>query len=362
MVVARRHIGETFVKAILHQPFETLPSYFAPPGTAGGSSANGDTAADEACSQAVVVRLWRNIPDLYTGTPKNIVLPSFAEPFWQSCIDRVDIVKGRRRYRVCAVGTPGIGKTFTTPLLLRMLLLKNSTVVYIRRSIDSSSWHYEFVPTSNNEHEGEIPYTVNVYPETPIYLEHDIPSLEEPSTYLVVDSGTSNDSCDPEEDFLARVIIISSPNEKHWGAGSFQKRVGGQCGVFRYYPLWNLTDVLSGLDGFDSAVHLSQQQLADRYRQVGGVPRNLFADTEEYQNILETQDNAVEAIESNYVPRIVSGTMDPIGHLNGGVPKSAAIGIALDQNDHGTFTKRKAVPVSAAVAEMVFTLHTNALE
>ena len=357
MVVARRHIGETFVKAILHQPFETLPSYFAPPGTAGGSSANGDTAADEACSQAVVVRLWRNIPDLYTGTPKNIVLPSFAEPFWQSCIDRVDIVKGRRRYRVCAIGTPGIGKTFTTPLLLRMLLLKNSTVVYIRRSVDLDSWYYEFIPTSD----GKNPYVVNVYPEDSMKVRQ-FSSLKEPSAYYVVDPGKSKISCDPKPSFKARVIIISSPNEKHWGANEFSKHRGSQSGVFHYFPLWNLTDVLSGLDGFDSAVRLSPQQLADRYRQVGGVPRHLFADTEEYQNILETQDNAVEAIESNHVPRIVSGQMDPIGHLNGGVPKSAAIGIALDQNDHGTFTKRKAVPVSAAVAEMVFTLHTNALE
>ena len=31
-----------------------------------------------------------------------------------------------------------------------MLLLKGSTVVYIRRSVDRSSWFYEFVPSFNN--------------------------------------------------------------------------------------------------------------------------------------------------------------------------------------------------------------------
>ena len=68
-----------------------------------------------------------------------------------SCIDTVeDIDPQYNRYRVCAVGTPGIGKTFTTPLLLRILLLKKppSTVVYIRRSAEGGSWFYEFVSTS----------------------------------------------------------------------------------------------------------------------------------------------------------------------------------------------------------------------
>ena len=131
-LVARR-VGEIFVDAILNQPFETLPN-----------------KREEGAAEGEM-RLWRNIPDreelddiedledLEEGKGLvNIVRRSILEPFWQSCIDGVDIVKGRRRYRVCAVGTPGIGKTYTTPLLLRMLLLKNSSVVYIRRTVEAS--------------------------------------------------------------------------------------------------------------------------------------------------------------------------------------------------------------------------------
>jgi len=363
MVAARRHLGEEFVKVILTQPFETLPKY-KPSATIGSASVTSETAADKECSQAVV-RVCRNIPDLYTDTQKNIVLPSFAEDFWQNCIDRVEGLFPNDRTRVCAVGTPGTGKTCTTPLLLRMLLLQGSTVVYIRRSIDYSSWYYKFIPNqnANKKHDGEIPYTVNVYPEES-NGPFDFPSLEEPSTYLVVDPGTSNDSCDPEEDFLARVIIISSPNEKHWGANEFSKHRGSQSGVFHYFPLWNLTDVLSGMDGFDSAVRLSPQQLADRYRQVGGVPRHLFADTEEYQNILETQVNAleaVEAIEPWQALRIASGKMDPIGHMDNGTPKSAVIGIELGDSEYGRFVRDKAVPISTAVAEKLYSLHIQTL-
>ena len=63
-----------------------------------------------------------------------------------------------------------------------------------------------------------------------------------------------------------------------------------------------------------------EEQIAERYRQIGGVPRNLFADEEEYQNILEMQDNAVEAIEPEQALWIMSGEMNPIGHLYGGAP------------------------------------------
>ena len=68
------------------------------------------------------------------------------------------------------------------PLLLRMLLLQRSTVVYIRRSNDRTSWFYEFVP----KRDGEINVTVNVYPEASNNLTGKIPSLFETSTYYVV--------------------------------------------------------------------------------------------------------------------------------------------------------------------------------
>ena len=282
------------------------------------------------------------------------------EPFWQSCIDEVESLDPDDRTRVCAVGTPGIGKTFTTPLLLRMLLLKNSSVVYIRRTEERDSWFYEFIPTSD----GKNPYVVNVYPEESTKF-RDIPSLRGPSAYYVVDPGMSKVSCDPKPSFKARVIIISSPNDRHWGGEEFEKYRGGQRGVFHFYPLWNLNEVLCGLGYFSPNVTLSPQQVAERYRQVGGVPRHLFEDERNYRKLLVKQENAAVGVNAEQARRIVSGKLDPLGNLNSKFPKSAVIGIELADDDNGTFTERKAVPISIAVAEKlahILSSHHDALE
>ena len=222
-MAARQQIGKEFLDAILNNPFETLPSYNAT------DAFGAEEEEGEGTPGVGEMRLWRDIPDLdRNGTLGNIVLRSIVEPFWQSCIDRVEGLDPDDRYRVCAIGTPGIGKTFTTPLLLRMLLLKNSTVVYIRRSPERKSWYYEFIPTSAG-------YAVNVYPEAS-KDPFDFPSLEEPSACYVVDPGEGKVSCCPMSTFPARVIVISSPNDRHWGGGIFRKYRGGQRGKFNYYP------------------------------------------------------------------------------------------------------------------------------
>lgn len=51
--------------------------------------------------------------------------------------------------------------------------------------------------------------------------------------------------------------------------------------------------------------------------------------------------------------------MNTVGFFGNGSPKSAVIGIALADNDDGTFTEEKAVPASTFVAEKVFQRRRN---
>ena len=66
--------------------------------------------------------MWvmRDVVKLETGTKQDIIIRRVAKPFWDECIDLLNA--SNMRNHVCAVGTPGIGKTASTPFLIRMLL------------------------------------------------------------------------------------------------------------------------------------------------------------------------------------------------------------------------------------------------
>jgi hypothetical protein len=83
------------------------------------------------------MRVIKNLRCLETGERDSYFSPiirDITEPFWQPCINIVETPGCR--YRVCAVGTPGIGKTTDTSYLIRMLLLMNKTVVYHIRTVE----------------------------------------------------------------------------------------------------------------------------------------------------------------------------------------------------------------------------------
>jgi hypothetical protein len=186
--------------------------------------------------------VMRKVVTLERGVARDVVIRKVTQPFWQACINAVDppppppslaVAPGQQaampteQLRVCAVGTPGIGKTACTPLLIRMLLKKKKTVVYRVRAPEDSGWIYEFVPGSNERD----PITANVYPEQA--FKSGVPSLREPSTFYVVDPGGTTDTCDPSPRFRPKVIIVSSPDSKHWGANEFCKERADLEGVIK---------------------------------------------------------------------------------------------------------------------------------
>ena len=177
----------------------------------------------------------------------------------------------------------------------------------------------------------------------------------------MVDPGETKESCYPGASFKPRLIIISSPDERYWGGGEFQKLRGKKTGVFRYFPLWSVAEIQRGWVHFSRNVTLSPRQIAERYRQVGGVPRNLIAGEKVYNETLETQEGAANLITLQQAQDIVNGKMNTVGLLSNGSPKSAVVGIALADDDGGMYSKRKAVPVSTLAAENVFKRHIQDL-
>jgi hypothetical protein len=120
----------------------------------------------------------RNVVELETGMRGNIVIRNSEESFWQACIKTLNTPS--KRYRVCAVGTPGTGKTALTTILICMLVKDRQTVVYLIRTDEKAGWYYEFTPDKESAH-----ITAKVYCERNCY--QDIASLRDPSTYYVVE-------------------------------------------------------------------------------------------------------------------------------------------------------------------------------
>jgi len=152
------------------------------------------------------MRVIQNVTSLESGVESNVIIRNVTEPFWRECIDVV--TKPSVKYRVCALGTPGIGKTTTTAYLIKMLLDRKETVVY---RVCSENYFWEFRWDSNAEE-----HTVNVHRDDKNMW--DLDSLRVESTFYIVDPGqTKNLNCLPPISFRARFILVSSPNEDHWG-------------------------------------------------------------------------------------------------------------------------------------------------
>ena len=291
------------------------------------------------------MRVLSQIPGLDFIGRYNLVLPGITQRFWEACIRRV--TEPDFQYRICAMGIPGIGKTSSTPFLIRMLLLKQKHTVVYRRL---GAWHFwEFA--WKNEEDG---YVVTVYPQD--YDISGIHSLNDSSTFYIVDPGSSRSNCAPDTLVKARTIIVSSPDACHWGYNNFGKRRGSVMGRFMYFPLWSLKDILMAQPYFLSSWcpdNLSEEKVTERFRQVGGVPSHIFLEDEDFQNILQHQNGAVDELTAREALRIVEGNGDAVGSFESGQPKTVLIGYSQHPTEEVDFSSRHVTFVSHSVAERI---------
>lgn len=272
------------------------------------------------------MKILRNIPMLETGEISSIVVRSETQQFWQACIDKVNTPD--RRYRVAAVGTPGIGKTTNTPILIRTLLEEKKTVVYLIRTNWLSGWYYEFTPQANDERKTVI---AQVYEEST--FKRNIDSLEKRDTYYIVDPAHTKDDCNPASDFVPKFILVTSPHDSHWGDRQFTKERGNVDGFFKAYPIWSLEDLLLIRQEFGD---FTKDDIRERYRMFGGIPRLVF--THHVKENLDSQDRAILNLSLEHVQSIALGTMNAIGEFEPNIAKFLVL--ALDPENNTDFCMR----------------------
>jgi hypothetical protein len=292
----------------------------------------------------------KDIVDLETGTMGvDVVVRNITVPFWQACIDLVDTPQ--MRYRVCAVGSSGIGKSSCTPVLIRMLLKRKATVVYHIRSLEKDLFYYEFIPNAN----GTV--TTRLYPEDEGIC--NIASLNSKSTYYVVDPSQTEDSCNPASDFQAKVIIVASPDSRHWGDGEFRKARGTVMGFFKYFPVWELSELLAARMFFLSPIS-EEEVVVQRYSKIGGFPPHIFFyDCQSMQSwfdvLLRNQETYMNKLTLEQVTRIARHEeifLDPTSQWQ---PRGNLLTYTKSRNDDYTFDVATVAFASPLVKQKIYT-------
>jgi hypothetical protein len=285
------------------------------------------------------MQLLHNVMDLETGRRRDIIIRSIAIDFWNECMEVLNTPDCTPR--LCVVGTPGIGKSTITAFFIRKLLQEHKTVVYLVRARNKCGWYYEFIPKK------DAPLDLKVYREK-VSIE-DIESLSKDTTYYVVDPGQTKNSCLPLDESLPKFMLVSSPDEKHWGKSELKKDRGDAVATFKYYPIWDWEEIWSARSHFSTKVE--DDELLKRFRQMGGVPRNLF--TKSFSLKVQDQVKAINLLTKDQIIHIVNKRLDALGTFAAEQPRSAIIGYAKD-NPHLTYSTEKIVIVSPSVADYVY--------
>ena len=244
------------------------------------------------------MKLLRDMVDLETSRVGNVVIRNITENFWFKVIETTETT------RVCALGTPGVGKTTTTCILIRLLLEMNNTVVYHVRKIKSNGYVYMFTPTRSNSLNMKI--NAKVIRESAFDYNDD--EINQPSICYVVDPGKTKDNCDLDADFQGKVIIVASPDDRHWGGSEFEKERRGVMGTFLFFPVWNLQELIKAMPYVDSS--LSEPGVEERYHEVGGIPRHIFTKNATFAKVLKRQENAINRLTEEQLRSLTLGDVE----------------------------------------------------
>jgi hypothetical protein len=292
------------------------------------------------------MRVIVDLPILGGRAKIDLIVREMNKFLWSRALDVTD------KLRVCIFGTPGVGKTTSTPHLIRFILQQNRTVVYLTRSKNKSNWYYEFIPTNDVN----MPYSCSIYPESRDVSS--ISSLQDKTACYIVDPGDTKDDCNPGYALAARVIIVASADSKHWGGATFRKRNydGGHLasgGIMLCYSLWSLDEILAARKYLNKAIglDLSEKEVIERYEHFGGVPRNLFTEDLLYESNLADQHSALSKLTERDKLYILSNHTNDVVTLDSAQPSGLLIGFISAVIE--TRNEFMAVPLSKSVLESV---------
>ena len=282
------------------------------------------------------MKVLRDVVDLEGSTTYNVVLRNITEPYWQKVIETTEML------RVVALGTPGIGKTTSTCILIRLLLQQKKKVVYRVRTPEKDGKVYIFTPSTSSD---STSIDVEIIQEDVFKMD----LINQLSTYYVVDPGSTKDNCNLPNNFKGKVIIVASADEGHWGGSDFIKWRNDVMGLFLYFPVWTMPELIHSAPYMKNKIN--EDEIRNRFIRFGGVPRHIFC-TDVVQEVLQIeQETAINSLTAVDAGKIFYGYCDETITFRSMQPKSMLIHY-INKNE-GDFGGYKIVTASDVVYKLI---------
>jgi hypothetical protein len=282
---------------------------------------------------------------------------------------------------IVAIGSPGVGKSTTIPYLIKKLVEAGKNVM-LQVRVNEKFSRYFYYHKVNGAWRCDVPNTTD--PDAIMYL----PQLKDPDTVLVVEAHTVRTQF-PAIMIKCRFVLVCSPRDE------YHKDIKGDSHGSAnrlFYPLWSLeelqaarmiipttvepaaaapaaagaaSDAVSAGDPMEplpsitlaSEVHLTAEQIMERYDIFGGVPRLVFLNvSQELRDAMVSQRRAVKKLSYDELRDLLS--YESVSSLDGANQYSSKI-VGFVRTDD-TFRSRVEL-ISPHVKRLLFVRHLPVL-
>ena len=177
-------------------------------------------------------------------------------------------------------------------------------------------------------------------------------NFNQPSIYYVVDPGKTKEfNCNLDDDFHGKVVIVASPDNRHWGESDFLKYRGKTKGLFMFLPVWTLNELLYAKQYFEYSID-DDEEIMRRYEKMGGIPRHIFTDNVTFLGILESQKAALNSLNEDQLRKLTANDINSAQTSDKDQPKSLLM-VYEGSNDNSFRTVNVAVSSKFVLSKLI---------
>jgi DNA polymerase III delta prime subunit len=254
---------------------------------------------EELGADVQVLRMSRWLQLGEEGSPE-IILRAQVRAMWTEVLQILLLPK----QHVIVGGSPGTGKSRTLMCLLRELLRRRKTVIF-EAAEDETFFRFTPLPAGG--------YVAHATKNTKASF---IEELENPDNHYLIDP-TEKYSLDRL--FRAHVVLASSPNAERY------KNVVKKAGVNWLFVTMATEEELLAMRPV-LRPDLTEDDVKQRFYELGGILRHIFADTLTFNEAKQDMVNDVDNLAVSVLRQLDEGKIHRLDERKAGVPSSRVCG------------------------------------